>query len=157
MFEYVAYGAILLMAACLFFLASSTLSLATFAWWNPENRKKTDYAEMQPSQVHSFSLIMPCREEEEGVMRATLGRLLGQTHPDVEVIISVGHDDLATVAIAERLAAEHPEWFFPYQYGNPSNPKSRTSRGSSTPLSRCAAMTSSASSTRSRSQRRICS
>jgi cysteine synthase B len=24
---------------------------------------------------------------------------------------------------AQDLAAEHPEWFFPYQYGNPSNPK----------------------------------
>lgn len=24
---------------------------------------------------------------------------------------------------AKALAAEHPEWFFPYQYGNPSNPK----------------------------------
>jgi cysteine synthase B len=24
---------------------------------------------------------------------------------------------------AKRLAAQHPEWWFPYQYGNPSNPK----------------------------------
>ena len=24
---------------------------------------------------------------------------------------------------AQALAAEHPEWFFPYQYGNPANPK----------------------------------
>ena len=24
---------------------------------------------------------------------------------------------------AQALAEEHPEWFFPYQYGNPSNPK----------------------------------
>jgi cysteine synthase len=24
---------------------------------------------------------------------------------------------------AQALAAEHPEWWFPYQYGNPSNPK----------------------------------
>jgi cysteine synthase B len=24
---------------------------------------------------------------------------------------------------AQALAAEHPDWFFPYQYGNPSNPK----------------------------------
>ena len=24
---------------------------------------------------------------------------------------------------AQELAAEHPEWWFPYQYGNPANPK----------------------------------
>src|SRR3954454_16050128 len=24
---------------------------------------------------------------------------------------------------AQALAAEHPEWYFPYQYGNPANPK----------------------------------
>ena len=24
---------------------------------------------------------------------------------------------------AQRLAADHPEWWFPYQYGNPANPK----------------------------------
>ena len=42
-------------------------------------------------------------------MRATLEALLHQSHRQLEVIISVGHDDPETVAIAQLLAAEHPE------------------------------------------------
>ncbi len=41
-------------------------------------------------------------------MRATLERLLSQSHSAFEVLISVGHDDPDTVAIAERLADETP-------------------------------------------------
>ncbi|MGH2031973.1 glycosyltransferase, partial [Acinetobacter baumannii] len=55
------------------------------------------------------SLIMPCRNEAEDVMRATLERLLSQRHREVEILISVGHDDLDTTAIARRLAEEHPD------------------------------------------------
>ncbi|ELT45936.1 glycosyl transferase family protein [Arthrobacter nitrophenolicus] len=57
----------------------------------------------------SFSLIMPCRHESETVMRSTLDHLCGQNHPDIEVIISVGHDDPHTVAVARMLASERPE------------------------------------------------
>lgn len=63
----------------------------------------------------SFSLIVPCREETEQVMTATVERLLAQDHPDVEVVLSVGHDDVrpmsdgrSTVQIAHRLAARWP-------------------------------------------------
>ena len=63
----------------------------------------------------SFSLIVPCREETEEVMRSTVERLLAQDHPDFEVIFSVGHDDakpmsngLNTVQIAEKLARRWP-------------------------------------------------
>ena len=90
----------------------STLYLATYAWWDPDQRSRTGYPGSSGETAFSFSLLMPCRAESESVMRPTLERLLGQTHPEVEVIISVGHDDPATVAIAERLAAEHPDRVF---------------------------------------------
>jgi cellulose synthase/poly-beta-1,6-N-acetylglucosamine synthase-like glycosyltransferase len=104
-------ASLLLIAFSLLLLAisASTLYVATYAWWDPKRRDRTGYPTDPGPAGLSFSLIMPCRKEQEVVMRATLDRLLAQTHPDVEVIISVGHDDPGTVAIAERLAAEHPD------------------------------------------------
>lgn len=90
-------------------LSASTLYVATYAWWDPKRRDRTGYPADPGHASLSFSLIMPCRKEPETVMRATLDRLLAQTHPDFEVIISVGHDDPETVAVAERLAADHPD------------------------------------------------
>lgn len=109
MFLTAAHIAVVLISVCLVLLACSTLFLSTYAWWSPEHRNTTGYSEMKPATEHSFSLIMPCRTEREEVMRATLGRLLHQTHPHVEVIISVGDDDLETVAIARALARENPD------------------------------------------------
>jgi cysteine synthase B len=41
-----------------------------------------------------------------------------------EVISSPGSEGSnGAMRRAQALAAEHPDWFFPYQYGNPSNPK----------------------------------
>ena len=100
---------IVLISLCLFSIASSTLWLNTYAWWDPKTRQRTFYGGLHPTETLSFSLIMPCRAENEKVMRATLEALLSQSHRRKEIILSVGHDDLATVAIAERLAAEYPE------------------------------------------------
>jgi len=98
----------------------ATLWWQMHAWWLPQHNDGTRYPERrrqanQPGYPprsldeprHSFSLIMPCREEEEVVMEATLRALLGQSHPQVEVIISVGHDDEKTVETANRLAARY--------------------------------------------------
>jgi glycosyltransferase XagB len=101
--------ALVLTSLGLFLLAVSALCLATFAWWDPTRRQQTNYAPVRSDNTLTFSLIMPCREEPENVMRATLDQLLGQTHPDLEVIISVGDDDHATVAIAHQLAQEYGE------------------------------------------------
>lgn len=100
--------ALIAISFVLFVLSTSTLFLATYAWWNPQMRDTTRFSPVRTGRAHSFSLIMPCRNETEEVVRATLGRLLTQTHPDVEVIISVGHDDPETVAVAETLARENP-------------------------------------------------
>lgn len=54
----------------------------------------------------SFSAIVPFRHEAEEVVRGTVERLLAQTHDDLEVVLSVGHDDPVAVLIAERIQAE---------------------------------------------------
>lgn len=95
-------------SAVLFVIALSTLYVSTHAWWDPRTQAATAYTELLPSPALSFSLIMPCRHESELVMAATLEHLCRQQHPNVEVIISVGHDDPETIAIAHKLAAERP-------------------------------------------------
>ena len=41
-----------------------------------------------------------------------------------EIIPSdAGGGSNGAMRLAQELAAEHPEWWFPYQYGNPANPK----------------------------------
>ena len=99
---------VIFVAVALFAIAASTLYLNTYAWWDPHTQQRTLYGGLRAQEAHSFSLIMPCRQEDEAVMRATLAALLGQSHTDLEVVISVGHDDPDTVAIAHRLAAEEP-------------------------------------------------
>ncbi|GEO94626.1 glycosyltransferase [Kocuria turfanensis] len=100
---------IIFIALALFTIAASTLYLNTYAWWDPKTQERTFYGGVLAEEQYSFSLIMPCRHEHEMVMRATLGALLDQSHRQVEIIISVGHDDPDTVAVAQRLAAEHPD------------------------------------------------
>ena len=108
MYLFAAHTALIIVSATLMILAISTLFLATYAWWGPAQRATTEYATRRSSHRYSFSLIMPCRNEREDVMRATLDRLALQSHPEVEIILSVGDDDPATAEIAERLAAEYP-------------------------------------------------
>jgi len=41
-----------------------------------------------------------------------------------EIVSSPGSEGSnGAMRLAQRLAAENPDWFFPYQYGNPANPK----------------------------------
>lgn len=100
---------LILFSFLLLAVSLSTLYAATYAWWDPDARDRTTYPELEGEDGLTFSLIMPCRNETEAVMRATLDRLLAQSHAGVEMIISVGHDDPHTVEIAELLAAENPD------------------------------------------------
>ena len=108
-------------AVILTVIAVATLWWQMHAWWvpqhndgtrYPQSRRKRNSPDREPRALDeprfSFSLIMPCREEEEIVMETTLLALVGQSHPRTEVIISVGHDDVETVEIAHRLAANYP-------------------------------------------------
>jgi cysteine synthase B len=41
-----------------------------------------------------------------------------------EIVSSPGSEGSnGAMRLAKRMAEEHPEWWFPYQYGNPANPK----------------------------------
>jgi glycosyltransferase XagB len=84
-----------------------------------DRRRRRDYSgerRRHDDPMLGFSLIVPCREETEEVMTATVKRLLRQQHHDFEVVFSVGHDDvkptsngLNTVEIAQKLAARWPD------------------------------------------------
>ncbi|GLI25902.1 hypothetical protein ARHIZOSPH14_01440 [Agromyces rhizosphaerae] len=106
----VASALLVLFALALLAISLSTLFLATYAWWDPGQRNRTGFPELDDGEdaLH-FSLIVPCRHETEEVMRTTIGRLLGQSHQRLDVVISVGHDDPETVATAQRIAAETPD------------------------------------------------
>lgn len=82
----------------------STLIWMMYAWRSPAT---FDSIEQHPDREsrHSFSMIVPCRHESLEVMSHTVSCLLTHDHPDVHVLISVGHDDPETIAHAETLAA----------------------------------------------------
>lgn len=103
-----------LVAVALLVIAGATLWWQMHAWSSPRSFRSVGF-EVPVRARYSFSLIVPCREETEPVMRATVQRLLAQDHPDMEVILSVGHDDakpmtdgLSTVEIAQALARRWP-------------------------------------------------
>lgn len=105
---------LVLVALALFVVASATLWWQMHAWLSPVAYEAVGFPKLAKAKF-SFSLIVPCREETEEVMRSTVERLLAQDHPDFEVIFSVGHDDakpmsngLNTVQIAEKLARRWP-------------------------------------------------
>lgn len=89
-------------------IAGATLVWMMHAWRGPETYDRIWFAPPPTTLRHGFSVIVPCRDEPEEVMRPTIQALLNQSHPDLEVIISVGHDDEPTIATALLLAAEDP-------------------------------------------------
>lgn len=97
-----------LMSVLLLTIALASVHANTFAWWERGSDEVTGFEGPLQTEHHHFTLIMPCRQEPELVMRATLAGLLNQSHRRLDVIISTGHDDPETIEIAERLAAENP-------------------------------------------------
>lgn len=95
----------LLITLLLLVVALTTLSWMSDAWSTPESVALTRFPEPDEPRL-SFSLLVPARDEE-AVLEHTVRRLLEQDHPDVEVIVIVGHDDPGTSAVAHRLADEH--------------------------------------------------
>ena len=111
---------LVLVALVLTAIAVATLLWQMHAWWlpahddgtrYPPSRRRANadgYPRAAPRQAGVLVLADHAVPRGGGaVMEATLRALLAQSHPDVEVIISVGHDDLETVATAERLAARY--------------------------------------------------
>jgi cellulose synthase/poly-beta-1,6-N-acetylglucosamine synthase-like glycosyltransferase len=106
---FAALGAAVVVAAGMFGMAAVTLWWTLHAWRTPETHEATAFSSRDDEPGLSFSLIVPMRHEPEFVVAATLNRLLDQSHPDLEVILSVGDDDPDTVALAHREAARAPD------------------------------------------------
>ncbi len=98
-----------LLAAIIMIPACTNLWWMLHAWRTPEVHESTAGPAPAGASVTSFSVIVPFRHEREDVVRATVKRLVSQTHDDVQVVLSVGHDDPDSVEIAERLAAQWPD------------------------------------------------
>jgi len=96
-------------AVALTVLAVTTLWWQLHAWRTPETLAGVGFTAGAGvgAPSHRFSLLVPARHEE-AVLADTLERLLAGDHPDFEVVPIVGHDDDATRAVAERVAAAHP-------------------------------------------------
>lgn len=98
---------VLLVALVLTAVAALTLWWMLHAWRSPSAYESIREGVRGKPQL-SFSLIVPCRDESQEVMEETVRRLLAQDHPDFEVIISLGHDDLPTIAAAQNIVDRWP-------------------------------------------------
>jgi cellulose synthase/poly-beta-1,6-N-acetylglucosamine synthase-like glycosyltransferase len=96
------------------FIAGLLAFAAVSLWWmihiwtSPRRVRNSSFASGHISgRPLSFSLLVPARHEE-AVLAQTLTGLARLRYPDYEVIAIVGHDDPATMAVAERVAAQFP-------------------------------------------------
>lgn len=116
---------LLLCTVLLFAVCVGTLWWMLHAWRTPENYESTNFPTDGVLSRHSFSVIVPCRDEPYEVMVATIQRLLDQTHRRVEIVISVGDDDVDTVDRARMLAALYPQRIKVSVNGDPVKNKPR--------------------------------
>jgi cellulose synthase/poly-beta-1,6-N-acetylglucosamine synthase-like glycosyltransferase len=98
---------ILLLTIALLAPACVNLWWMLHAWRSPETNAAIAGAPPGTTPTTSFSAIVPFRHEAEEVVRGTVGRLLVQSHPRVEVVLAVGDDDPVSVDIARRLEQEN--------------------------------------------------
>jgi glycosyltransferase XagB len=105
LFLYLLYVAVLLVVGL---VATSTLVWMLHAWRTPASLTQSRLEADGCETAYSFSLIVPARHEE-AVLETTLSRLISSDHPDFEVLVVVGADDLRTREVAERMADRHPE------------------------------------------------
>jgi cellulose synthase/poly-beta-1,6-N-acetylglucosamine synthase-like glycosyltransferase len=89
-------------------LAFYTCYWTTYAWHSPEKHVRTRVIRPRNPNSHSFSVIIPVRNESYEVVSATTLAVLGQSLPQLQVVLSVGFDDPLTLAVARRLLAENP-------------------------------------------------
>ncbi len=101
-------GAYATLVVALFAVATTTLWWMLHAWRTPSTLSATSFPDVRREPQQSFSLIVPARHEEQ-VIADTLRRLVQLDYPAFEVLAVVGHDDPATAAAAEAVAAESPE------------------------------------------------
>lgn len=90
-------------------VAALTLTWMLYAWRSPDGLAATRFSRGDATSMKRlrFSLLVPARHEDQ-VLGHTLDGLAALDHPNVEIICIVGHDDLATAAVAREAAASHP-------------------------------------------------
>lgn len=88
-------------------LAFYTCYWTTYAWHSPEKHVRTRFGRPRPATAHSFSVIVPARAESYEILAATTAAVLAQSYPRLEVVLSIGFDDAATLAVGQRLIAEN--------------------------------------------------
>jgi cellulose synthase/poly-beta-1,6-N-acetylglucosamine synthase-like glycosyltransferase len=101
------YALYLLPAAVFALLAYTTLVGMLDAWRTPEALDGTRFPSSGKAPRHSFSLILPARHEQ-AVLQTTLVGLARLDHPDVEILVVIGHDDPETMEVAQRCADRLP-------------------------------------------------
>lgn len=116
---------LMLSTALLFAISAGTLWWMLHAWRTPENYESTNFHTDGVLSRYSFSVIVPCRDEPYEVMVATVQRLLDQSHQRVEIVISVGDDDVDTVDRARMLASLYPQHIKVSVNGDPVKNKPR--------------------------------
>ncbi|WP_322753526.1 glycosyltransferase [Frankia sp. Cas3] len=91
------------------FVAGLTLVRAQYGWQRPERVDHVHLEDRTPAQ-HTFSLIVPAREEP--VLGRTLAQLLAGAYPpdlfELVVVVSDDEVDRETRAVAQEFADRHP-------------------------------------------------
>ena len=100
--------ALVLLSLALTGIASATVWWMLHAWRDPETHAATGFEGVIGLAERSFSLLVPARHEQS-VLEHTLEQILRLDYPLFEVIVIVGHDDPDTAAVAEDVAARHPD------------------------------------------------
>ena len=86
----------------------TTLVWMVYAWRSPAAFDETRVPAAPLTSFQSFSLIVPARHEEQ-VLAGTLAGIVATNHPHFEILVVVGDDDPETRAVAETVAAAHPD------------------------------------------------
>ncbi len=102
------YTALVLLALGLTAVAVTTLWWMLYAWRSKGTLESTGFSRDPHPPRNTFTLLVPGRHEEE-VMGRTLDTLATQTHPHVQIIAIVGHDDPGTEAVCRAAAERHPD------------------------------------------------
>ncbi len=105
--QWLGYSSLTLVTLALTVVAVTTLWWMLHAWRDERSLEATGFPQTPGPARHRFTLLVPARHEEQ-VLGHTLDRLAAQTHPDLEILAIVGHDDPGTELVAREAAARHP-------------------------------------------------
>ncbi|RJQ79740.1 glycosyltransferase [Pseudonocardiaceae bacterium YIM PH 21723] len=100
--------AIALISIVLFVIAIANLYWTLHAWRTPANLRNTTFPAPDGDHSLSFSILIPARYEE-AVLEHTVTQLLQSGHPDIEILLIIGHDDFGTAEVADWLAYKYPD------------------------------------------------